>query len=283
MTMRHGKVLRLVQAASVTAVLVAMAATANAGLVLNEILITKSPLATDRGYYEFSGGTPLSSYPLRTYVVVVDGTQGAKGKVLAAISVPSSGGQFSAEGTYMVRNGGEYASVTAPGVANASIGIIASHTSITCLLVQRTSSSGFLNFGVLLDPNEDGLLDLIDTSISPNPVWASVYDSVGWTYSENDFCYSAADLSAYAMANQIDAISRFNGPGGNTNPNDASAWWSGQINPSSSLAYDPAHASSNFASNTSGGVPTPGRLNVPSPASALLFGVGGLVAARRRR
>lgn len=246
-------------------VLAASGASESRAAVINEMLI--SPTGSDTEDYAEIRGTPGGSTD-GLWLVHIRGT--TNGEIYFAFDL--SGYTFGANGLFVARGSQSpfmSFAANAGSILPAQDGLTGGGSS-SWLLV--SGFTGYVNQE--LDLNRDGIFD--------STPWTSLQDSVGWAES-GDRVYSPANLTL--PSNRAPhAISRFNGSPDDLTPLSAAAWYFGQVVGDNSLLYRQGRVSPNFASNTSGGLVTPGELNViPAPGLSAWVGGGALLLARRRR
>jgi hypothetical protein len=254
-------------------VLVALATSANAGALLNEIYV--NPPSTDdaREYVEIAR-TSAADTLANVWLLEIDGDGSNAGSIDTALDL--SAATFGANGLAWI--GSNYATSGPPWPNTSATKVdltrlgdpTLENGSITFLLV-----SGFTGAaGDDCDTDNDGTLDTVP--------WSSILDSVGWLDGgSSDRVYSLASL--VQSSGTPDAATRF--PGDAT-LNSAAAWYAGDILatagdpvPDYATDYDATKATANFPA---GGALTPGCVNVPEPASLALGLALGLCGLRRR-
>lgn len=236
------------RAATAALALAALAGSASAAIRINEVR-ADNPSADINEYFELAG-LPGESLANHWYIVIGDGT-GGSGVVEAVIplsgSIPTDGYFLAAEDTHTIDPGEIDLSLS--GAGNGLN--FENDDQYTHLLI--TGWTGALNAD--LDTNDDGVLD--------STPWASVVDSVAFVGEGSDRVYSSTQIGPDPIKLTPWHLYRF--------PNGTGGWLFDSIDVAAN--NDP----SNYTSDT------PGTRNLPSPGAMALLGMGGLLAARRRR
>ncbi len=265
------------RAATAALALAALAGSASASVNLSEIFV--NPPGTDGGqeFFELSG-TP--SFSLNNHwLLVIEGDGTGSGVIDQAISL--AGLSLGTNGLFLWRDAASTIDTSgAPGIQGPSAGTNVNvadfnpdieNGSNTYLLV--TGFTGAV--GNDLDTNNDGVLDVATP-------WGSFVDGVSIV--ENDGASNFGFAAALGGVN----VGPFAGVNG-FNPDLVAlgfdnVWYGGDVlgtNPGGFYNFDPARNSGAFTDSVGA---TPGVLNnIPSPGAMALLGMGGLLAARRRR
>ncbi len=152
-----------------------------------------------------------------------------------------------------------------------STGTQLSHGSLTFLTISDPQPGVVAN-GSKLDSGNSGTLNL--------GAGGTVLDSFGWTSSSSDRIYSSVNLSLPGSSFAPNAAERL---AGNTTPNSAAAWISGNLDDldgHSSIAFDPYYGSGSTPQSIQGGVNNPSPIPLgavlspgyPTPSSTVAFG-----------
>jgi MYXO-CTERM domain-containing protein len=250
---------------------VGLASAANAQIVLNEIYVNPGGTDDAREYVEICG--PAGSTISNLWLIEIEGDGTGAGVIDSVRNL--SGLSFGSSGLLMLGEGYEtsvpWGVVAGTNYYNLNRGTPSTleNGSITFLLVSDFTGAVSND----LDTDNNGTFE--------STPWSSIVDGIGWA--ENDTgvnLFYGAGLGPFVGSFTPDAASRYPT---DTSANSAAAWWTGDIDGTAgplAVDYD--------QTRTAGGVfpgarLTPGSKNVPAPGSLALLGLGGLVAARRRR
>jgi MYXO-CTERM domain-containing protein len=255
------------------ALVAALAGSAQASVRFSEIFL--NPAGTDNGqeFIELRGTAGFSLNNL--WILSIDGDSTSSGVVDQAINL--SAFSLGTNGLFLWRDAASVIDADpAPGVQGPSVG-----TSVTSADFNPDLENGSNTFvivsnftgavGTDLDANNDGIID----AALP---WSSVIDAIALI--END------GATNYGFAAALGGVNF--GPNAGYNADllalgADNVWYGGDTLGAAPgfYAFDPARNSGGFTGNDGA---TPGILNtIPTPGALALLGMGGLIAARRRR
>lgn len=239
------------RAATAALALAALAGSASAAIRINEIRVD-NPGGDINEYFELSG-TPGESLSNLWYIVIGDaGSPGLSGVVEAVIplsgTIPSDGYFLASENTNTIDPGEIDLDLGASGLN------FENDDNYTHLLV--SGWTGVLNAD--LDATNDGILD--------STPWVSIVDQVAFTGEGTDQIYSSIVVGPDPIKGSPWHLYRF--------PNGTGAWLFDSLDNGATTAQTDA---ANYTTDT------PGTANIPAPGAMALIGLGGLLAARRRR
>jgi hypothetical protein len=229
-------------------ILIAIASTGKAQLLLNEVKV--NPPGDDNPFEFIELKGPAGSTISNTYLLILESDSGSAGNADLVIRINNV--TLGSNGLYFIGTSLGY-TVNAPTIMKDTLifgipGGILEAGSATFMTVYSTVP---IVYGLDYDTNNDGVLEL--------PVGASIIDSFGWISSgaTGAILYTPAVLSQ--SIGTPDAAVRFYG---NTVANSAAAWYCGDlIGTASSSTFDALEVSFNFPT---GGALSPGDHNLPN-------------------